>query len=258
MRPTIAEVDLDAIRHNVSLLRRIASPAALCAVVKADGYGHGALEASVAALEAGATLLAVALVDEGVALRDAGIDGSHDRALRTAARRDVPTALEANLEPAVYTRDGVQEALRVRAAGARCAGVAVHLKVDTGMHRVGCAPDEAVDLARAIARLVLSSSLGRRLDPLRGRRRARQRLHRQQLAAFDEVVAALGASAVIRPRSLHAANSAARIAHPAARLRPRAMRHRHLRPRAVAGARRAGARPGLRPAMSLQARSCRS
>ena len=65
LRPTVADIDLGAIRHNVTLLRRIASPAALCAVVKADGYGHGAIEAAVAALEAGATSLAVALVEEG-------------------------------------------------------------------------------------------------------------------------------------------------------------------------------------------------
>jgi alanine racemase len=62
LRPTVAEVDLEAIRHNVRLLRKVASPAALCAVVKANGYGHGALEVSVAALEAGASSLGVALV----------------------------------------------------------------------------------------------------------------------------------------------------------------------------------------------------
>ena len=140
MRPTVAEVDLEAIRHNVRLLRKIASPAALCAVVKANGYGHGALEVSVAALEAGASSLGVALVEEGIALRDEGI------AARIIVLSEPPldameAALQHNLEPAVYTLDGIQEALR---AVLRSPGTPVwplHLKIDTGMHRVGCRPD---------------------------------------------------------------------------------------------------------------------
>ena len=71
-RPAWAEVDLAAVRHNVRLLRQVAAPAALCAVVKADAYGHGAPAVARATLEGGATSLAVALVDEGVELRDAG------------------------------------------------------------------------------------------------------------------------------------------------------------------------------------------
>jgi alanine racemase len=214
VRPTVAEVDLDAIRHNVSLLRRIASPAALCAVVKADGYGHGALEASVAALEAGATMLAVALVEEGIALRDAGIT-ARIIVLSEPPLDAMPAALEANLEPAVYTRDGVQEALRavLRAPGAPV--WPMHLKVDTGMHRVGCAPDEAVDLARAIharPELVLGSvwTHGAVEDE------PDNDFTGQQLAVFDDVVRRIGAEAVPVPFT-HAANSAGAIAHPAAR-----------------------------------------
>ena len=73
-RPAWAEVDLNAVRHNVGLLARLVSPAGLMAVVKADGYGHGSVAAAYAALEAGATWLGVALVEEGVELRDAGVD----------------------------------------------------------------------------------------------------------------------------------------------------------------------------------------
>ncbi|MDQ1461418.1 MAG: alanine racemase, partial [Actinomycetota bacterium] len=73
-RPVWAEVDLEAVRTNVRALRALVAPAALCAVVKADGYGHGAVEVSRAAMEAGADRLAVALVEEGVHLRDAGIE----------------------------------------------------------------------------------------------------------------------------------------------------------------------------------------
>ena len=65
-RPVWAEIDLGAVRHNASLLHRLAAPAALCAVVKADGYGHGAVAVARAALEGGATWLAVATAEEGV------------------------------------------------------------------------------------------------------------------------------------------------------------------------------------------------
>src|SRR5262245_29457344 len=73
-RATWVEVDLGAVRANVAELVRIAAPAEVMAVVKADGYGHGAEPIARAALDAGATWLGVALVEEGVALREAGID----------------------------------------------------------------------------------------------------------------------------------------------------------------------------------------
>ncbi len=75
MRPTWAEVDLGAVAHNVGLLVERAAPAEVCAVVKADGYGHGAVPVAQAALQAGASWLAVALVEEAVPLRDSGLDG---------------------------------------------------------------------------------------------------------------------------------------------------------------------------------------
>jgi alanine racemase len=78
-RPAWADVDLDAVRHNASVLVRLSHPAALCAVVKADGYGHGAVPVARAALEGGADWLAVALVEEGVALREAGIEAPSPR-----------------------------------------------------------------------------------------------------------------------------------------------------------------------------------
>src|SRR6516165_629343 len=73
LRPAWAEVDLAAIRHNARALRALVAPAELCAVVKAWGYGHGPVQAARAALQGGATSLAVALVEEGRQLRGAGI-----------------------------------------------------------------------------------------------------------------------------------------------------------------------------------------
>ncbi|HTN80913.1 MAG TPA: alanine racemase [Acidimicrobiales bacterium] len=214
VRPTVAEIDLDAIRHNVALLRRVASPAALCAIVKADGYGHGALQVAVAALEAGATMLGVALVEEGVALRDAGII-ARILVLSEPPLDAMELTLASNLEPAVYTRDGVQAALRavLRAPGAPV--WPMHLKVDTGMHRVGCAPDDAVALAAAIQgrpELVLGSVWTHGAvedDPDND-------FTLRQLTVFDDVVRRIGAQSVPIPFT-HAANSAGTIAFPAAR-----------------------------------------
>ncbi|MCB1031954.1 MAG: alanine racemase, partial [Acidimicrobiales bacterium] len=74
MRPVWAEVDLGAVAANTAELRSLVSPSRLCAVVKADAYGHGAVPVARAAIEGGADLLAVALVAEGVELRTSGID----------------------------------------------------------------------------------------------------------------------------------------------------------------------------------------
>ena len=74
LRPVWAEVDLGAVRHNVSRLAALARPGQLCAVVKANGYGHGAVPVARAALDAGAGWLGIARVEEGEQLRDAGID----------------------------------------------------------------------------------------------------------------------------------------------------------------------------------------
>jgi alanine racemase len=145
LRPVWAEVDLDAVRANVRSLRALVAPATLCAVVKADGYGHGAVPVSRAAVEAGADWLAVALVEEGVQLREAGIE-----APILVLSEPVPAAAETvvahRLTPVVYTATGI-DALAKAVAQRGAPRLDVHLKVDTGMHRVGCGPDDAVELA---------------------------------------------------------------------------------------------------------------
>lgn len=73
IRPTQLRVDLSAIRHNVREVAEAAAPAKVLAVVKANAYGHGAVQVSQAALEAGADMLAVALIEEGAQLRQAGV-----------------------------------------------------------------------------------------------------------------------------------------------------------------------------------------
>ena len=145
-RPTWLEIDLDAIRSNVRTLVAEVAPAALCAVVKADGYGHGDVPVAQAALEAGAQVLAVALVEEGVRLREAGITAP----VLILSQPPLDSVTRINrwaLTPTVYSRDFV-EALEA----SRESPIAVHLKVDTGMHRVGAPPEEALELAKHITR----------------------------------------------------------------------------------------------------------
>ena len=74
MRPTYAEIDLEAIRHNVAAFRELVAPSELCVVIKADAYGHGDAPVAEAAMEAGAGTLAVALLEEGIRLREADIE----------------------------------------------------------------------------------------------------------------------------------------------------------------------------------------
>jgi alanine racemase len=136
-RPTSVEVDLAAIRHNVQSLKP--PSAELMAVVKADGYGHGAADVSRAALSAGASWLGVALVEEGIALRDERIDAPI-LVLSEFPPGSEKDALAAGLTPTVYTEQGLMGV--AEAARALDRSVGVHVKVDTGMHRVGIHPPE--------------------------------------------------------------------------------------------------------------------
>ncbi|MFN2486361.1 MAG: alanine racemase, partial [Acidimicrobiia bacterium] len=140
MRPSWVEIDLGAIRRNVAALRRLVAPAEVCAVVKADGYSHGDAPVAEAALEAGATWLAVALLEEGIRLREAGIEAPI-LLLSEPALPDTGELLKWRLTPTVYRSETI-------AAFGEAAEhpVGVHLKIDTGMHRVGAAPALVPDL----------------------------------------------------------------------------------------------------------------
>lgn len=144
MRPTWAQVDLGAIRHNIAELQRAVTPARLCAVIKADAYGHGDVPVAEAALEAGVERLAVALVEEGVRLREAGIEAPI-LVLSEPPVGDAAEMLRWGLTPSAYSVEFL-EALRAAATGT----VDVHVKVDTGMHRVGAPPELLPDLLAAL------------------------------------------------------------------------------------------------------------
>jgi alanine racemase len=215
LRPTWAEIDLAAVRHNARLLRRLSHPAELCAVVKADAYGHGAVPVARAALEGGATWLAVALVEEGVALRDAGIEAPV-LILSEPPADAMVTVVALGLTPTLYTRHGVSAA--DRAADAAGTVFAVHVKMDTGMHRVGADPSDVIALVGAIT---ASSSLHFAAlwthfsvaDETDDESRA---FTLGQLALLAETRATL-AAAGMDPPLVHVANSAGAIAFPESR-----------------------------------------
>lgn len=202
-RSTFVRVDLGAIRHNVGVLRP--SGVELMAVVKADAYGHGDVAVSRAVLEAGASRLAVALVEEGIALREAGVEAP------ILLLSELPpgaegAALAAGLTPSLYSEAGLK-----RLADAAPAGTGVHVKVDTGMHRVGVHPPEAT--AGFVDRAVAA---GLRLEGLWthfARSEEDAAATRDQLASFHRAAGDVKAAGHV-PDLLHAANSGATIQHP--------------------------------------------
>lgn len=143
MRPTYVEIDLGAIAHNVMAFKKLIAPSRVCTVVKADAYGHGDVPVASSALEAGADLLAVALVEEGVRLREAGIDAPI-LVLSEPTPEDAGEIASWELTPTVYSLPFV------KALAETGKNHDVHLKVDTGMHRVGAPPDRIGELASAM------------------------------------------------------------------------------------------------------------
>lgn len=149
-RAAWAEIDLWALRANVAALTAHVAPATLLAVVKANAYGHGAVPVARAALEAGATRLGVALLEEAQELRDAGI--SAPILLMSEPHPSAATTTVAlRVTPVVYTIAGVEALAKAVVELDAPRPFPVHLKIDTGMHRVGCAPANALGVAEAIA-----------------------------------------------------------------------------------------------------------
>lgn len=209
--PLWAEVDLSRIRGNVGRLKAKLRPGVrLLAVVKADGYGHGAPMAAAAALAGGADWLGVARVHEGAALRKAGIDAPI-LLLAEPHAEAVPKAVALGLVPTVYTR---ATALRL-AEASRAMGsvVPVHIKVDTGMHRYGLAPAE-VPAFLAMVR----SEEGLRAEGIWSHFAVAEDVlnpyTRQQFECFSDVLATLGRGG--DGLLAHLANSAGLLTFPEA------------------------------------------
>jgi len=242
-----AEVHTGLISHNVAIVAQRTAPVQVWAVVKANGYGHGAIQVANAALAGGATGLCVAIVDEGVALRRAGITAPI-LLLSEQPAELADLIVGYQLTPTVATTRGA--AVLAASAAAADQTIKVHIKVDTGMHRVGVAPNETVSLASFVSSYESLTIEGVYThfavadDPSHPANAA-------QLSSFNTVLENLS-SRGINPPLVHAANSAAALANEPSRFTMvrLGIAMYGLRP----GAGVADLCAGLIPAMSLKAR----
>jgi alanine racemase len=207
-----AEVDLDALAHNVTAIRRhIGDHVTLMAVVKANGYGHGAevVARTVLAAAPGATWLALNHVQPAVALRKAGI-AAPIMLLGYIPESSARTVVEYDLRVAVTSMRLGQALSAAAAAAGKVAPF--HVKVDTGMGRFGVAPDDAVDFIGAVQRLP-----GLRLEGVFTHFSCADWLDRcwvdRQLQVYRDVLTELQSAGIHVPMK-HVANSAATLAHP--------------------------------------------
>lgn len=205
---THAVIDLDAFRRNIALLRALTPPnTAFMAVLKADGYGHGSVTLAHEAQIAGASWIGVARFTEALLLRQNGVS-LPILIIGPTPEDDIPAAIETDITLSVGT--GVAIDAAGRAAQTAGSSVRVHLKLDTGMHRNGVLPEDALAAARRIVEhpfleldgLFTHYSSADEVDPLPTD---------DQIKRFDQARQSL-AEAGIEPRYLHLANSAAVIA----------------------------------------------
>ncbi|MCS5718228.1 alanine racemase [Herbiconiux sp. CPCC 205763] len=207
-----AVVDTEAIAANVSRVGALVAPAAVMAVVKADGYGHGAVPAARAALDGGATWLGVADVAEAIALREAGIRApvlawlhGHDPVFEQAVAHDVSIG--------VSTRLQLQ---RAADAGTPTAPARVHLKVDTGLGRNGVERGEWESVFQAARDAVGNRRI--RVDGLFSHlSNASDADDLAQLDSFEEATA-IARSLGLDPTVRHLASTAGALRLPATRL----------------------------------------
>lgn len=149
VRPVWAEVDLAAIAHNMREIRRITAPEAeIIAVVKANAYGHGTIEVSKTVLANGADRLAVATTAEGIALRRAGFDVPI-LVLGLIAIEQVPEVIAYNLTQTICTMELAESLSRVATRWGKT--VKVHVKIDTGMGRIGLPPEQAKEFIKKVS-----------------------------------------------------------------------------------------------------------
>lgn len=213
VRPTRAEINLEALRLNLRSVKRHAGGAKVWAVLKADGYGHGAPAVARTLERAGADGFCVALLEEGVELREAGImvpvlvmgghyPGAHGEVL---ARK---------LTPVVYDIGEIEGFARLVRSGEAEGPIQVHLKVDTGMARLGVTMQALPALAEALAEFPEVEVAGLMTHLACAENGAEATT--EQMVLFDEATALLARHGV-RASVRHAANSAA-LFHKEARL----------------------------------------
>lgn len=213
-RPTWAEIDLDALAGNYLIIRKRLGPEVkVMAAVKADAYGHGAVECARRLQREGVDWFGVALAEEGVQLRNAGItrpilclggfwEGQQDVCLRQ------------NLTPVVYRLDMID--LLDRAARSRGVVVDIHVKIDTGMGRLGIQFDEVEAFCEALRSFPNTRVDGLMTHFAAADRHDRDDFTKDQLGKFQRAVTVFRERG-FSPSLIHAANSAATFAFPESR-----------------------------------------
>ena len=215
-------VDLDAVTHNFRELERLVGVPVI-GVIKADAYGHGAIQVAEALIRAGASMLAVVCIEEALELRLAGIDVpllvlSEPAARGKALEEEIAEGLGADVHFGVYSSAFLEALISVSERLSRLASV--HIKVDTGMHRLGANPSEALGLLRAasdspwIEVRGLWTHMAVADDPTDDFTHEQLRRFRQFL---QEARVALGRGQSWSSVKVHAANSAAAVAFPESR-----------------------------------------
>jgi alanine racemase len=213
-RPTWAEIDLDALAENLRVIRKqVGRDVKVMAAVKANAYGHGAVECGRRLAAEGVDWFGVALPEEGIELRAAGI-ATPILCLGGFWEGQQRACLERNLTPVVYRLDMIDSLDQV----ARDAGAVadVHVKIDTGMGRLGVRYDEVRDLCDALKRFRhirvdgLMTHLAAADDP------SQEDFTKTQLQKFEKAVAIFRERG-FSPSYVHAANSAATFGYPQAR-----------------------------------------
>ena len=212
LRPTCAEIDLSAIRDNIKAIRaRVGPRVKIMPAVKANGYGHGAVEVSRAVLQAGAQVLSVAMPEEGIELREAGFDVPIlilGCSTPDAAADTVRYDLASTVCDLPYAR------ALCRAAIEQSKTASVHVKVDTGMGRIGVQPEETLDFVLALQSLP-SISVDGVFTHFPSADETDRSFTLSQIATFNKVLDALKRRGQPTPLA-HASNSGGVLAYPEA------------------------------------------
>jgi alanine racemase len=243
LNSTVVEISLPALRHNLRQVARRVGRVPIIAVVKANAYGHGAVPVTRTLVTAGADQLGVATVAEGQELRHAGITAPI-LVMGGIFPEDVPLLQELNLIPVLPSRDAILMAARLM--NARSAPLPVHLKVDTGMSRLGLAREEFLDILRSDwpPTLRLEGLMSHLASADAGDGESAE----NQLVRFHELLDAAKSAGLAVPAA-HIANSAAILRFPASyfdRVRPGLMLYGYVNGPTAA--------PELRPALSWKTR----
>ncbi|NLS44949.1 MAG: alanine racemase [Firmicutes bacterium] len=213
-RPTVAQINLACIAHNIQAIRKVTGPdCEILGIVKADAYGHGVIPVARTALDNGASWLGVALIEEGIALRKSGIIAP----ILVVAQlfpAQAQAALRYNLSCTVATyefAEALSNAAVKEGKRAKC-----HIKIDTGMGRIGLHPDQTVNFVKHIAMLPNIEIEGLFTHLATAEEEDKTFLYKQ-LSLFNDATEALRRNG-IQAKYYHAANSVAAITTPEARL----------------------------------------